>query len=106
MQRFFTSKEIAELQNRNPKLLGAAMAKKFAAKEACAKALGTGISGGVSWKDIEITHQPSGQPIISLYGKASEYALVLSGNKKYNILLSLSDDYPWAQAFVIIDTQV
>lgn len=106
MQRFFTENEIVELQKKSSQQLVGAMAKKFAAKEACSKALGTGISEGISWKDIEITHLSSGQPIITLHKKAREKAEKLSSGKKINIMLSLSDDYPWAQAFVIIDVQV
>ena len=79
------------------------LAKLFAAKEAAVKALGTGFSDGISWQDVEITHDEKGCPKLNLSKKALEKANDLSKGEDWQILLSLSDDYPWAQAVVIIE---
>ena len=76
------------------------MATKFAAKEAFSKALGTGFSNGLVWSEIEVLHYESGKPYLLLSGKALEMAEKM-GAKNY--LVTLSDDYPWAQAVVIIE---
>ena len=78
-------------------------AKYFAAKEAAAKALGTGFNCGISWNEIEISHDELGAPLIALSGKAYARALEISGGGSFQVLLSLSDDYPFAQAVVIIE---
>jgi holo-[acyl-carrier protein] synthase len=81
----------------------ASYAKRFAAKEACAKALGTGIRRGVYWRDIGVVNLKTGQPTIELRGGAAErLAAITPPGLKPRIDLSLTDDYPWAQAFVII----
>ena len=77
-------------------------AKRFAAKEALSKALGTGIRKGIKFKDIEISNNSYGKPFIRLKGSVNNYLKKKIKNKKYNIHLSLSDDKPWAQATVII----
>ena len=77
-------------------------AKRFAAKEAFSKALGTGIRKDVSLKNIEISNNTYGKPSISLKGNLPNYLKKKTKNKKYYIYLSLSDDKPWAQATVII----
>ena len=77
-------------------------AKRFAAKEAFAKALGTGIRKGISLKDIEIFNDSSGKPNIRLKGFAGTLLKKKIRKSKYYIYLSLSDDIPWAQATVII----
>ena len=79
-------------------------AKRFAAKEACAKALGTGIYRGVIWRDLKVENLPGGRPVMVLAGNALERlnALMPPGYRP-NIHLTLTDDYPWAQAFVIIE---
>ena len=77
-------------------------AKRFAAKEAFTKALGTGIRKGVNLKNIEISNNFHGKPSILLKGKVANYLKKKVKNKKYDIHLSLSDDKPWAQATVII----
>ena len=66
-------------------------AKRYAAKEACAKALGTGLARGVFWKDIEVKNNKFGKPFIVLHNKAKNYILPLK-NEKYKIELSLSDE--------------
>ena len=77
-------------------------AKRFAAKEALSKALGTGIRKGIKFKNIEITNDSYGKPSIRLKGGVDNYLKKKLKRKKYNIYLSLSDDKPWAQATVII----
>ena len=77
-------------------------AKRFAAKEAFTKALGTGIRKGFKFNDIEISNDNFGKPNILIKGKINNYLKKKIKNKKYYIYLSLSDDKPWAQATVII----
>ena len=77
-------------------------AKRFAAKEALSKALGTGIRKGISFKDIEILNDQYGKPSIKLKGSTANFLKRKIKAKKYSIYLSLSDDAPWAQATVII----
>ena len=79
-------------------------AKRFAAKEACSKALGTGLSQGVFWKDMGVVNLPSGKPTMQLTGAAAEVlkAMMPAGHKAA-IHLTITDDYPLAQAFVIIE---
>ena len=79
-------------------------AKRFAAKEACAKALGTGIRNGVFWRDMGVVNRPSGQPTMQLTGGAGDRlaAIVPPGHVPL-IHLSLTDEHPYAQAFVVIE---
>ena len=79
-------------------------AKRFAAKEACSKALGTGLSQGVFWKDMGVVNLPSGKPTMQLTGGAADVlkAMMPAGHKAA-IHLTITDDYPLAQAFVIIE---
>jgi len=77
-------------------------AKRFAAKEALSKALGTGIRKGINLKDIEISNDNFGKPCINLKGGVADFLIKKIKTKKYSIYLSLSDDLPWAQATVII----
>jgi holo-[acyl-carrier protein] synthase len=82
----------------------ASYAKRFAAKEACAKALGTGLKRGVFWRDMGVVNLRSGQPTMALTGGAATRLdqLVPAGMRGV-IHLSLTDDHPYAQAFVIIE---
>lgn len=98
--RIFSKKEISYCEKKNNP--SSFYAKRFAAKEAFTKALGTGIRKGVSLKNIEISNNVHGKPFISLKGNLSNYLKKKIKNKKYDIHLSLSDDKPWAQATVII----
>jgi len=98
--KIFSKKEISYCENK--KNSSAFYAKRFAAKEAFSKALGTGIKKGVTLKNIEILNSPSGQPFILLKGNLHSYLKKKIKSKKYDIHLSLSDDKPWAQATVII----
>ena len=77
-------------------------AKRFAAKEALSKALGTGIRKGIDFKSIEVFNNNLGKPSITLKGGAANFLKKKIKSKKYSIYLSLSDDIPWAQATVII----
>ena len=78
-------------------------AKRFAAKEATSKALGTGISNGIYWREIEVVNLQSGKPNINLYGKAkTRLQSLLPKNMSSNILISITDERDYAQAFVII----
>ena len=80
-------------------------AKRFAAKEALSKALGTGIRKGINFRNIEITNDNFGKPSIELKGTTAAFLKKKIKTKKYSIYLSLSDDIPWAQATVIISYQ-
>ena len=77
-------------------------AKRYAAKEALSKALGTGIRKGINFKDIEVSNNNFGKPYIKLRGSTANFLKKKIKAKKYSIYLSLSDDIPWAQATVII----
>ena len=100
--RVFTETERARSERKPDR--AASYAKRFAAKEACAKALGTGIRRGVFWRDMGVVNMRSGQPTMALSGGAAERlaALVPDGMRPV-IHLSLTDDHPYAQAFVIIE---
>ena len=96
----FSKNEITYCEKK--KNSGAFYAKRFAAKEALSKALGTGIRRDIKFKDIEIRNDSYGKPSIRLKGAVDEYLKKKIKRKKYDIHLSLSDDKPWAQATVII----
>ena len=100
--RVFTEVERARSERKGDR--AASYAKRFAAKEACSKALGTGIHGGVFWRDMGVVNAPSGKPTMRLTGGAAErlQALIPEGMTAA-IHLSLTDDHPYAQAFVIIE---
>ena len=79
-------------------------AKRFAAKEACAKALGTGMRQGVFWKDMGVVNARSGQPTMVLTGGAAARLAALTPPGSLAVIhLSLTDDHPYAQAFVVIE---
>ena len=100
--RCFTEIERAKSDRRAAR--AASYAKRFAAKEACAKALGTGINRGVAWRDMGVVNLPSGQPTMALTGRAAERlaALTPPGHEAV-IHLTITDEPPLAQAFVIIE---
>jgi len=77
-------------------------AKRYAAKEACAKALGTGLARGVFWKDIEVKNNQNGKPFIKLHGKAKEFFKNMNKTSNTQIEVSLSDEKKYAIANVII----
>jgi holo-[acyl-carrier protein] synthase len=103
-QRVFTEVEQARSERKGD--AAASYAKRFAAKEACAKALGTGIRRGVFWRDMGVVNLPSGQPTMKLTGGAAERlnALIPPGMEAF-IHVSLTDDHPYAQAFVVIEAR-
>ncbi len=79
------------------------LAKRFAAKEACSKALGTGFRRGVFWRDMGVINLPTGQPTLKLSGGALlQLQSLIPENHSAQINLTLTDDFPWAQAIVII----
>lgn len=96
--------EIEQAKSEGRKMRAASYAKRFAAKEACAKALGTGIAQGVFWRDMGVVNLPSGKPTMRLTGGAAEHLqkLIPSGMRAA-IHLTITDDFPLAQAFVIIE---
>jgi holo-[acyl-carrier protein] synthase len=102
-QRVFTDRERAKAARR-PFTKAGTLAKRFAAKEAFSKAVGTGFKRGVFMRDIGVVNAPSGAPTLELAGgaKAALDALVPAGHRPH-IHLTLTDDHPWAQAFVIIE---
>jgi holo-[acyl-carrier protein] synthase len=105
IDRIFTPLEQAKAERRAGTLHGraATFAKRFAAKEACAKALGTGFNHGVFWRDMGVVNLPSGQPTIALSGGAAErLAALLPKGMRARIDLTMTDDYPMAEAVVII----
>jgi len=99
--RVFT--EIEQKKSDRRAARAATYAKRFAAKEACAKALGTGIRAGVFWRDMGVINLPTGQPTIKLTGGAAQrLAAITPEGMTAHINLTLTDDYPLAQAIVII----
>lgn len=101
-QKVFTQNERKRADAQSAR--GSSYAKRFAAKEAVAKALAGTNTGALSWQDVEITNTPSGKPEIILHGKAlNRIQSRLDTGQTYKIHLSLTDDYPYAQAFVIIE---
>ena len=102
LARIFTAEERAKAARRHG--LAATLAKRWAAKEACAKALGTGIKKGVYFKDMGVVNLPSGQPTMHLTGgAAARLASMVPAGMKAAIHLTITDDYPLAQAFVVIE---
>jgi holo-[acyl-carrier protein] synthase len=101
LDRIFTETERLKSDRRANR--AASYAKRFAAKEACAKALGTGFSHGVFWRDMGVVNLPGGQPTIKLTGGAAERLQRLLPDKyAAQIHLTITDDFPLAQAFVLI----
>src|SRR6187200_767786 len=102
LDRIFTAVERTKAENRANAV--ETSAKRFAAKEACAKALGTGMRRGVFWRDMGVVNMRSGQPTMALTGGAADRLKEMTPpGMKAVIHLSLTDDHPYAQAFVIIE---
>ena len=101
-ERVFTDVEIAKSEKRAQR--AASYAKRFAAKEACSKALGTGFRKGVFWKDMGVVNEPSGKPTMVLTGgaKAQLDSMIPPGHRPV-IHLTITDDFPYAHAFVMIE---
>ena len=103
LDRVFTPREQARAQSR-PHGLAATYAKRWAAKEACSKALGTGLRMGIAWKDMGVSNLPTGQPVMHLTGWAAErLAQMTPPGHRAVVHVTLTDDHPWAQAFVVIE---
>jgi len=102
-KRCFTEGEIAKARKR--RLTAETYAKRFAAKEACAKALGTGVPRrGVHWKHMEVVNLRSGKPTLKLTeGAATRLLELIPDGHVANVHLTMTDDHPWAEAQVIIE---
>jgi holo-[acyl-carrier protein] synthase len=99
--RVFTDTERAKSEKRRER--AASYAKRYAAKEACSKALGTGFRRGVYWRDMGVVNLPSGRPTIELTGGAkARLAAITPPGMRAEIQVTLTDEYPMAEAFVII----
>lgn len=104
-KRVFTEAEQAK-GNRRPFTKAGTLAKRFAAKEAYSKAVGTGFKAGVFMKDIGVVNAPSGAPTLALSGgAAARLAALTPAGHEAVIHLTLTDDHPWAQAFVVIEAR-
>lgn len=103
LERIFTPAERAKAETRTERIRAATYAKRFAAKEAASKALGTGFRAGVFWRDLGVVNLPSGQPTLRLTGGAAERlkAITPAGHGAV-IALTMTDEFPYAQAMVVI----
>ena len=105
VQRIFAPEEQAKAERRAGTKTGRAStyAKRYASKEAAAKALGTGFNGGVYWKDLAVINLPSGQPTLRMTGGAAQRLAELTpAGMMPSIQLTMTDEYPMAEAIVII----
>ena len=101
-QRCFTTTEIRRSEARA--MRAASYAKRFAAKEACAKALGTGIRRGVYWRDMGVANMPSGQPTMALTGGAAARLVAITpAGYEARVHVTISDEFPLAYAQVIVE---
>ncbi len=102
VQRVFTETEQIKSEKRRQR--AASYAKRWAAKEACSKALGTGLRMGVAWREMGVVNLPSGQPTMQLTGGAAErLAALIPPGMQPRIHVTITDDDPYAQAFVVIE---
>src|SRR5687768_13036100 len=102
LNRIFTEVERKKSDRRAQR--AASYAKRFAAKEACAKALGTGLNAGVFWRDMGVVNLPSGKPTLKLTGgAAARLAAIVPPGHSAVIHVTITDEYPIAAAFVIIE---
>ncbi|MCB1399282.1 MAG: holo-ACP synthase [Rhodobacteraceae bacterium] len=102
--RVFTPTEIAKAERRAD--TPGTYAKRWAAKEACSKALGTGLRMGISWRDMAVSNLRSGQPVMHLTGWAAKRLEEMTPEGHEAIVhVTLTDDHPWAQAFVVIEAR-
>ena len=103
-RRCFTAIERATADGRAAR--AATYAKRFAAQEACAKALGTGIGQGVYWQDMGVVNEPSGRPVLKLTGgAAARLAALTPPGFETHVHLTLTDEYPLAQAQVVFEAR-
>ncbi len=102
--RVFTEVEQRKAERR--KDVAGTYAKRWAAKEACSKALGTGLRMGISWKDMAVSNLRTGQPVMAVTGWAKERLDQMTPPGHTAIIhVTLTDDHPWAQAFVVIEAR-
>ncbi len=102
--RVFTEVEQRKAEARRD--VAGTYAKRWAAKEACSKALGTGLRMGISWRDMAVRNLPTGQPVMQLTGWAAErLAAMTPAGHEAIVHVTLTDDHPWAQAFVVIEAR-
>ena len=102
--RVFTEVEQAKAEARAD--VAGTYAKRWAAKEACSKALGTGLRMGIAWKDMAVTNLSTGQPVMHVTGWAAErLAAMTPAGHEAIIHVTLTDDHPWAQAYVVIEAR-
>lgn len=100
--RVFTETELIKASRRADE--AGTLAKRWAAKEACSKALGTGLAMGISWRDMAVSNLRSGQPVMALTGWAAERLDAMTPPAHRAVVhVTLTDDHPWAQAFVVIE---
>ncbi|QYK41491.1 MAG: holo-ACP synthase [Paracoccaceae bacterium] len=102
--RVFTPREQATAERRAQ--VAATYAKRWAAKEACSKALGTGLRMGIAWRDMAVSNIRTGQPVMHLTGWAAERLKSMTPEGyTAHVHVTLTDDHPWAQAFVVIEAR-
>lgn len=102
--RVFTPVEQAKAERRRD--VAGTYAKRWAAKEACSKALGTGLRIGIAWKDMAVSNLATGQPVMEVTGWARERLDAMTpADHEAIIHVTLTDDHPWAQAFVVIEAR-
>jgi holo-[acyl-carrier protein] synthase len=102
LDRVFTPVERRKSDRRRAR--AASYAKRFAAKEACSKALGTGFRHGVFWRDLGVVNEPSGKPTMALTGAAAlRLSKLMPPGHEPRIHLTITDDFPYAQAIVVIE---
>ncbi len=103
LERIFTPVERAKAEKRTERIRASTYAKRFAAKEAASKALGTGFRAGVFWRDLGVVNLPSGQPTLRLTGGAADrLAAITPAGHRAEIALTMTDEFPYAQAMVVI----
>ena len=102
--RVYTGIELARAARRQGE--AATLAKRWAAKEACSKALGTGLRMGIAWRDMAVVNLGTGQPAMALTGwAAGRLAAMTPPGRSAAIHVTLTDDHPWAQAIVLIEAR-
>jgi len=102
--RVFTEREQAKAGRRLDE--AGTYAKRWAAKEACSKALGTGLRMGIAWRDMAVSNLSTGQPVMTLTGWAAQRLADMTPDGHQAIVhVTLTDDHPWAQAFVVIEAR-
>jgi holo-[acyl-carrier protein] synthase len=102
--RVFTETEQRKAERRRD--VAGTYAKRWAAKEACSKALGTGLRMGIAWKDMSVSNLRTGQPVMHVTGWAAERLRDMTPEGYEAVIhVSLTDDHPWAQAYVVIEAR-